>query len=201
MPATLGAHVALIVSECQRGIVEPGMGGFEGLVEQVRNRGILPRTAELADAFRRASAPVMHLPIIHRSDFADVMPNSLLAVRARKNRLLISGTPEADFAAELAPQPQDFIVARSSGLIGFNGTSLDAMLRRMGVTTIVMTGVSTNVAVAGCVLTAADLGYHVIVAEDCTAAADARTHEVIIRDQLRMAARIATAADIKAALS
>jgi nicotinamidase-related amidase len=177
------------------------MGGFAGLVEQVRARGILDRIARLAENFREAGLPVVHLPIAHRSDFADVQPNTLLAMMARRNRLLVAGSPETEIVAELRPAPQDFVVGRSSGLIGFNGTALDAMLRRMGIDTVVITGVSTNVAVSGCAMTAADLGYHVIVAEDCTAAADPLTHEVIIREQLRMVARIATAQDIAAALN
>jgi nicotinamidase-related amidase len=46
----------------------------------------------------------------------------------------------------------------------------------------------------------ADLGYHVIIAEDCVAAADPVTHEVIIKDQLRMIAHVASADDVEQAL-
>jgi nicotinamidase-related amidase len=119
---------------------------------------------------------------------------------ARKNRLLIAGSPEAEIVKDLTPAPQDLLVARSSGLIGFHGTALDAMLRRMRIETIVIAGVSTNVAVAGCAMAGADLGYHVIIAEDCVAAADPVTHEVIIKDQLRMIAHVASADDVEQAL-
>jgi nicotinamidase-related amidase len=196
----LHGRAALIISECQRGIVEQGMGGFAGLIGQVEERRVLPRIARLAERFRGAGLPVCHLTIAHRPDFADVQPNSLLAVMARKNRLLIVGSPEAEIVEDLTPAPQDFIVARSSGLIGLHGTALDAMLRRMRIGTIVIAGVSTNVAVAGCAMAGADLGYHVIIAEDCVAAADPATHEVIIRDQLRMVARVASADEIEQAL-
>ncbi|ANI79662.1 MULTISPECIES: cysteine hydrolase family protein [Sphingobium] len=200
MAVPLHGRAALIISECQRGIVEQGMGGFAGLIGQVAERGILLKIAHLAGRFRDAGLPIWHLTIAHRPDFADVQPNSLLAVMARKNRLLIAGSPEAQIVGELSPAPQDFVVARSSGLIGLHGTALDAMLRRMRIDTIVITGVSTNVAVAGCAMAGADLGYHVIIAEDCVAAADSGTHEVIMRDQLRMVARIASADDIEQAL-
>lgn len=200
MATIITGRAALIVSECQRGIVEPGMGAFSGLVDQVRARGILPRIARLAATFRDAGLPVFHLPIAHRPDYADVQPNSLLAALARKNRLLTAGSVEAEIVSELTPAPQDHVISRSSGLIGFNGTALDAILRRMNISTVVISGVSTNVAVAGCAMTAADLGYHVIVAEDCIAAADPATHDVIVRDQLRMVARIAATRDIEIAL-
>jgi len=200
MTIALQGRAALVISECQRGIVEPGMGGFDALIAQVRDRAILPRIAGLAQAFRGAALPVFHLTIAHRPDFADVLPNSLIAALARKNRFVVAGTPQADIVAELAPEPSDLVVERSSGMIGFLGTSLDAMLRRMDIRTVVMTGVSTNIAVTGCTMVAADLGYHVVLAEDCIAASDRETHDIIIREQLRMIARVASAADVEASL-
>jgi nicotinamidase-related amidase len=200
MSVQLRGRTALIISECQRGIVERDMGGFAGLIGQVHDRGILPRIAQLARHFRAAGLPVLHLTIAHRPDFADVQPNSLLAAMARKNASLITGSPAAEIVADLTPAPQDFVLARSSGLIGFHGTALDAMLRRMGIETVVIAGVSTNVAVAGCAIAATDFGYQTIIAEDCIAAADPATHEVIVRDQLRMVARIASADDVARSL-
>lgn len=200
MTPIVHGRLALIISECQRGIVESGMGGFPALIDQVASRKILPRIATLADAFRRARLPVVHLTVAHRPDFADVKPNSLLAAMARKNRMAVAGTAQADIVAELTPKPGDIICTRSSGLIGFVGTSLDAMLRRMGVETVVMAGVSTNVAITGCSIVAADLGYHVLLAEDCIAASDPHVHALIVREQLRMIAQIAAAAEIERAL-
>ncbi|KFG88336.1 putative hydrolase [Sphingobium herbicidovorans NBRC 16415] len=81
----------------------------------------------------------------------------------------IRGAP-AESVEKLRPQPQDFPVARSSGLIGFHGTALDAMLRRMTIETVVITGVSTNVAVAGCAMAATDPACQVVAAKDCFAA-------------------------------
>lgn len=200
MPTPLHGRAALIISECQRGIVEPGMGGFPGLVDQVRKRNIVPRIADLAARFRAAHLPVFHLTIAHRPDFADVQPNSMLAVMARKGGSLVTGSPAVQIIPELKPAPEDFIIERSSGLIGFHGTALDPILRRMRIETVIISGVSTNVAVAGCTMAATDLGYHAIVAEDCIAAADPATHDVIVRDQLRMVARIGSAEDIAQAL-
>ena len=197
----LSAPDALIISECQRGILEPALGAFSGLAEEAKARAIVPRIAALAQAFRAAGKPVIHLTVAHRPDFADVKTNSLLAALARKHGTVIAGTRHAQIVPELTPAPHDFIVERSSGLIGFIGTSLDAMLRRMNVETIVIAGVSTNVAVTGCAMVATDLGYRVVVAEDCTAASDPATHEVIVRDQLAMVARLASAQEITATLT
>jgi len=200
MALALQGRPALVINECQRGIIEPGLGSFPGLVEQVAVRGIVARIADLARRFRAAGLPVIHAPVAHRPDFADVQANTLLGALARKHRRMVIGSDEAAFVAALEPLPDDLVVGRTSGLIAFHGTALDAVLRRLDVQTVVLTGVSTNVAIAGCALAAADLGYHVVVPEDCIAGADAHAHEVIVDQQLRMVARVVTADEVAALL-
>ena len=47
---------------------------------------------------------------------------------------------------DVGVEPTDFVLPRLHGLSALGGTSLDPILRNMGVTTIVGTGVSVNVA-------------------------------------------------------
>lgn len=200
MALALHGRSALVINECQRGVIEAGPGRFSGLVEQVAARGIVARIADLARRFRAAGLPVIHAPVAHRPDFADVQANTLLGALALKHRWMVIGSDEADFVAALTPAPGDLVVGRTSGLIAFHGTAMDAVLRRLNVQIVVLTGVSTNVAIAGCALAAAELGYHVIVPEDCIAGADAHSHNVIVDQQLRMVARIVAADEVAAAL-
>ncbi len=200
MATIMNGRAALIINECQRGVIEAGMSDFAGLTDQVVERGIVPRIAALAARFRSKGLPVLHAPVSHRPDFADVMPNTLLSALARKHRNLIVGSAEAAFVPELEPEPGDFVIDRSSGMIAFQGTALDAILRRLGVTTVVLAGVSTNVAIAGCAMAASDLGYYVLIPEDCIAGASAEAHELIVREQIRMIARMSTADEVAAAI-
>lgn len=198
MAITIHGRAALIVNECQRGVIE--RGSFSGLVDQVNERGIVPRIAALAEAFRAHGLPVIHAPVAHRPDFADIAPTSLINALSLKGRGMVAGSADAEFVDLLRPHAGDFVIERSSGLIVFIGTALDALLRRMKVETVVLTGVSTNLAIAGCAIAAQELGYHVLVPEDCIAGADANTHRVIVQEQIRMIARITSAADVHAAL-
>lgn len=193
-------RAALIINECQRGVVDAAFAGFKGLADQVAERGILERIARLADVFRAKGLPVFHAPVVHRDDLADIRPNSLINALTLKAGKLKKGSVEAEFVPQLEPYPQDFVIDRPAGLIAFNATNLDATLRRLGITTVVLTGVSTNVAMPGNSMTAVDLGYHVVIPEDCTAGADPETHRVIVAEQLRMLARITTADEVVAAL-
>ncbi|OJY53894.1 cysteine hydrolase family protein [Sphingomonas sp. 67-41] len=193
-------RAALIVNECQLGVVDAAYSGFPGLAAQVAERGILDRIATLAAAFRARGLPVIHAPVIHRHDLADIKPNSLINALTLKGGKLKKGSPEAAYVPQLVPHPEDIVLDRPAGLIAFNGTNLDVTLRRMDISTVVLTGVSTNIAMPGNTMTAVDLGYHVVIPEDCIAGADAATHEVIVAQQLRMLARITTAQAVIAAL-
>ena len=196
----LVGKAALIINEGQRGVIDPAMSFLPMIAGQVAERGIIPKIARLAAAFRAAGMPVIQAPVVHRKDLRDMKANSLLAAMSLKNRHLIEGTEEADYVAELAPQDGDIQIVRSSGFIAMCATQLDAMLRRMDVSTVVLTGVSTNVAIPGNAMVAGELGYHVVVPEDCIAGSDPDLHRMIVEQQLRMVARIVQSEDIIAAL-
>ena len=196
----IDGRAALVISECQLGVIEPERAIFQGLANEVVRRGIVPRIAGLAERFRKAGLPVSHATAAHRPDFADVKPNTLIDALVRKNRTMVSGTPDVAIVAELAPKPEDIVMERSSGLIPFLGTALDSVLRRMDIETVVITGVSTNLAVTGSAFAAAEMGYHVVIPEDCIAGADPEVHRVIVEQQLRMIARIVTAEQVAEAL-
>lgn len=193
-------RAALIINECQRGVVGPGDCIFPALAGQVTERGILPRIAALAEAFRTRGLPVVHAPIVHREDMADLRPNSLIGAVSRKGGRMKQGSPEAAYTPELEPHPTDYVVERTAGFIVFLGTSLDALLRRLDVQTVVLAGVSTNIAIPGNTIAAVELNYNVVIPEDCIAGTDPETHRVIVDEQLRMLARLTTAAELTAAL-
>jgi len=54
----------------------------------------------------------------------------------------------------------------------------------MGVQTAVRMGVSTNIAISGILLCASDLGYQVVVPEDCIAGATQESHDFILANLL-----------------
>lgn len=191
---------ALLINEGQRGVIDPEVSFLPAIAAQVKERGMIERIAALATAFRSHGLPVFHTPVVHRPDYRDVKANSRLSAMTLKQRTLTEGTVEASYAKTLEPQDGDFEIKRTSGFIAMCATQVDAMLRRMDVSTIVLVGVSTNVAIPGNAIVAAELGYHVVVPEDCIAGSDPEAHKAIIENQLRMIARMVTSADLIAAL-
>jgi nicotinamidase-related amidase len=195
-----GQKPALIINEVQIGLLDPVRSIFPALAEIAAERNIVANIAELIAAFRARGHPIFYTPAINRADMADKKINTLIAAMSAKLRNMEEGSPEVEHPAEIAPTPADFIIQRGDNLIAFHGTSLDLTLRRMEVETVVLTGISTNVAIAGMTMAAVELGYHAIIPEDCIAGADREAHRIIVEHQLRMLATITTKDEVVAAL-
>ena len=124
-----------------------------------RGRAIVPATARLLDAAREAGVPVIfcndcHLPGIDHE----------LALWGDH---AIAGTPGAEVIPELKLSEKDYVVPKRR-YSGFFQTSLDILLRELGVKTVVITGLHAHMC---CRHTAADayqLGYDVVVAKEAT---------------------------------
>src|ERR1700730_15692866 len=184
---------ALVISECQRGILDLTASVTPALAAQAAERGIVARIAELAGAFRAAGLPVVHCHIAHRPDLAGVRANSLLGALAIKNRTLIAGTQDVLPPPELVPHASDHVSSRATGLTAFYGTDLDATLRLLPVETVVLTGVSTDVAIPGLALEAVNRGSYVRIPAHSAAGTSARSHEFMMSGRVPAVPR-ATAA-------
>ncbi len=191
-----GRRPALVISECQRGILDIEFSTLPQLVEQAQERAILPRIAELASEFRTLRLPVIHAHICHRPDLVGAMVTSPLAAVALRSGGLVEGTSRAESMPEVAPMPGDVVSARRSGLVMWFGTDMDVTLRSFDIDTVVLCGVSTNLALFGGALGAVERGYQAVVAEDCSAGATAESHRFMITESLPMLATIATAAEM-----
>jgi nicotinamidase-related amidase len=82
----------------------------------------------------------------------------------------------------------------------FTSTSLDQILRNLGVTTVVATGVSVNLGVFGMALSALDLGYQVVLVRDAVAGVPAEYAQAVIDQSLSMIATVVTADELLAVL-
>jgi nicotinamidase-related amidase len=192
-------QAALLVVELQNGIANPSYDDTP-LARQVTARAVVARTNMLAAAFREARAPVVFCTIAAAPDWAGFRVNCALAARVRRKGLLVIGTKTGAIHDDLAVAPSDVISQRSHGMSPFTGTELDATLRGYDVDTVVLSGVSTNVALPGAATEAVGLGYNVVLAEDCTAGATDETHQMQITMNLPALATVTDAESIIASL-
>ena len=126
--------------------------------------------------------------------------NCLLAAQLVKNGSLFIGSDAARLNDDLVVEPADVVSNRISGMAVFTGTEVDAILRGFAVETVVLAGVSTNIALPSSACEAVGLGYNVVLAEDCTAGGTAETHQMQVSMHLPFLATIASSDDIIARL-
>jgi nicotinamidase-related amidase len=195
------ATTAVLTMELQAGIVGEGVL-LPALRDECVTSGTITNAATVCAAARRAGARVVHCTIEQRADDVGFVMNSKISALAAKQRETQGhwateiGTPGAGLVPELDAQPDDVVIARMHGMSPFMSTSLDQVLRNLGVSTVVATGVSVNVGVFGLVLNAVDLGYQVVVVRDAVAGVPADYAAAVIDNSLSMLATIVTTDDL-----
>ncbi len=193
-------HTALVTSECQEGIV--GAASRLGpIAEVVREHDVIGRIAQLATLARASRVPVVHCTALTRPDHGGSTANCRLLAFARRGDggALLPGSLEARLVAGLGPAAEDYVLSRLHGVSPFHGTELDAILRNLGVRTVVATGVSLNVALLGLTIEAVNHGYQVVLPLDATAGTPAEYVALLVEHSLRLLATITTTAAVAAA--
>lgn len=161
-------HTAVVTQECQQGVVGPG-AGLRLLAEEAQREAV-PNLVRLLPVARAAGSFVVHCLAHRRPDGLGSNHNArLFAGAAGLGTDLSPGSPGGSVLPELGPEPSDLVLARLHGVGPMGGTDLDAVLRNLGVTTIVATGVSVNVAITNLVMDAVNKGYQVVVPRDAVA--------------------------------
>lgn len=166
--------------------------------------GVLDAAVRLCQGARRAGVKVVHCVAEERADRAGSKINSRLqAVSAKAagpgRTALEVGTAGSQVVPELGPEPTDLVVGRLHGLTPFMSTSLDQVLRNMGVTTIIAAGVSLNVGVLGLALNAVDLGYTVVLPIDAVAGVPWEYGQTLLDNTFAMIATLTTVDEVLAA--
>jgi nicotinamidase-related amidase len=101
------------------------------------------------------------------------------------------GTPGAELVPGLE-DPRDIVVPRLHGMTPFTSTSLDQILRNLGIRTVIATGVSVNLGVFGMAMTAMDVGYQVVIPRDAVAGVPREYADAVLDNSLALIATITT---------
>jgi nicotinamidase-related amidase len=198
------ATTAVLTMELQQGVVGPE-SLLPALVDEVHRTGIVDVARRVCDTAREAGARVLHCTAVGRPDGAGSATNCrILASNAKLRRQrgygpTDLGTPGADLMPGLE-DPRDIVVSRMHGMTPFTSTSLDQILRNLGIHTVVATGVSLNVGILGMALSAVDLGYQVVVVRDAVAGVPAEYGAAVLEHSLSMIATVVTSEEVTAAL-
>ncbi|HMJ77793.1 MAG TPA: cysteine hydrolase [Iamia sp.] len=188
---------AVVTSEIQSGVV----GSRSALPDLAAAAGpMITAVARLCAAARSADVVVVHGTAARRADGRGSNTNARLFAGVRKSPVaLLPGSPEATVVPELGPEPSDIVLTRLHGLSPMAGTDLDAVLRNLGVTTIVVTGVSVNIAVTNLVMDAVNAGYQVVVPRDGVTGIPQAYADAVLDGTVALLATLTTVDEIIAA--
>ncbi len=191
-------HTAIVTQECQGAVIGPH-AGLAVLAEEAR-RVALPNIVRLLPAARAAGVRVVHCLVQRRPDGLGSNHNAKIFAIGRGDRAngvdITPGTPGAALLPELGAEPTDLVLSRWHGVGPMGGTDLDSVLRNLGVSTIVVVGVSLNIAIPNVVMDAVNAAYRVVVPRDAVAGVPADYGAAVIANTLSLLATITTTDDL-----
>jgi nicotinamidase-related amidase len=162
------AHTVLITQECQQGIV--GSQSLLPAMAEAARAEMIPNIAGLASAARCAGVRVIHCIAIQRLDGYGRNTNARLFQATKKSGpRMLPGSEAIQVLPEIGATESDVVISRMHGLSPFHGTELDSILRNAGVRTLVVTGVSVNVAIMNLTFDAVNAAYQVVIPRDAVA--------------------------------
>ncbi|WP_405782614.1 cysteine hydrolase [Streptomyces sp. NBC_00859] len=186
------ARAALLTVECQEGVVGRE-SALPELAAEARSSGALRCVARLVACAHLAGVQVLHAVAERRPDGRGANRNARLFRAA--GRLPVQqhpGSAAVRIAAPVEVADGDLVVRRLHGLSPIAGTDVDALLRNLGCRTLVVAGVSANVAIPNAVFDAVNLGYTVVVPSDAIAGVPADYTPAMVRNTLALVATITT---------
>jgi ureidoacrylate peracid hydrolase len=209
---TMGPDIrksALIIVDMQNDFVHPD-GGFACIARENPEAGIdmpflmatIPNVQRLARVFREAGRPVIYIAHVLKPDYSDAQfPYWRFGLAPGGNRTFcVEGTWGAQIVDDLKPEEGEHLAVKK-GFGGFSNTPLDTILRNMGVTTCVVSGVTTCVCVSTTIRGGVEHNYRMILVEDAVAEVSRDTHEAELKTMARVFADVKTTNEVVAILA
>ena len=182
------AKTALLVIDMQRDFLLPeGYAAQAGLDIAPLAATIRP-IGTLLSVGRVAGLLIVHTREGHLPDLSDCPPyklersrraNAEIGSKGPLGRLLVRGEVGHDFVDALRPLQKEIVIDKP-GYSAFSHTTLQQVLTKRGIETLIITGVTTEVCVSSTLRTAVDLGYRCITVSDACASGDPALHEAAL---------------------
>ena len=184
------ASTVVLTQECQRGVIGDH-SALPALAEAVRTSGVLANIATIVDVGREAGCAIVHCLAATRADRLGSSTNApLFAAAARGPVTLVPGSEAVEVVDAISVRESDILSTRLAGLSPVNGTEVPMILRNLGARTIVIVGVSTNVAIPNATFDCVNAGFNVVIARDAIAGYPVEYTDHIVKNTLSIVAKI-----------
>ena len=157
---------ALIVVDMQNDFVAEG-----AMLRSAQAAAMVPKLASTLKFCRENGIKVIYTAHVHRNDGCDMGMYDDLYPPIADRASLVDGTKGVEIFGELAPAPGEHVIKKHR-YSGFFATDLDMIMRGMGITTVIVSGTTTENC---CHATARDALFHdykVVFLSDATGTFD-----------------------------
>ena len=160
---------------------------------------VLETIARLAREARRHGVTVVHLTYAPVAEGRSTNLRSPLTRATASTSVWGPERPGAEVVPAIGIEPGDLVFERHQGISPVHRTEVLSVLRNMNIDEVVVTGVSTNLAVPAVAIGASDEDFSVVVVPDATIGVPESHHQSMLRYSLAFVARLCTADELVAA--
>jgi nicotinamidase-related amidase len=175
-------HTVVMVHDMQNDNTGKG-GKYDQIGRRIDVSGIIPPIADFVAQARAVRCRIMYTQYTNLPNFVTWtdarIRDSYTALQDRTQRegldALVEGTWGWQTIPELAPQPGETIIHKYR-VDAFIGTPFEYLLRIHRIRTIISTGIATEVGILPTAWHALNMGFFVVVPEDCVGAMQPQYH-------------------------
>jgi len=190
----------VLTQECQKGVIGD-LSLLPALAESAKAIGLVDNVNRLVTTGRAAGCGILHCIAATRPDRRGASTNAPLfqgTARAKDAGAgpMVPGGPGTELMDGIEGADSDLVSTRIGGLSPVNGTDVPTLLRNLGAKTVVIAGVSTNVAIPNATLDCVNFGFNVVIPRDAITGYPVEYTDVIVKNTLSLVAKICTTDDL-----
>lgn len=174
-------HSCLIVWDVQNGLVdrifnkEEFLANLKNLIKKLRNR--MPVVYTLITPLPKGfDSSWRYYSMMRRFNVNDI---------SKLPPFMAIGSKERDVPEVVQPQPTDIVLDKSTASI-FIGTNFEYMMRNRGITTLIFTGIATEIGIESSARDASNRGFYPVIVSDCVSSADREAHERSLENMAKL---------------
>jgi len=195
---------ALLVIDPYNDFISEGGKLWDRLKAVAEANHCVPHMLQVLNAARKAGLRVFYA-LHHRyrpGDFETWKYIAPIQKAAWSRKTFEHGTWGGEIRSEFAPQPGEIVAQEHWCSSGFANTDLDLLLKRHGISKLIVIGLLAHTCVESTVRFAAELGYEATVVKDATASyTEEQMHATLVTNLPNYANAIVTADEVVGALS
>jgi len=193
------SHTAVLVIDMQN--VYCAEGYPEGVqVDKTAIRSMIPRLKKFLAETRKKKATIVFVgTVMNEDDFSSPIKELCMRHYGKEVAYCMRGSWEAEFIPEIQPEPHDTVIEKTR-YSAFARNDLDSRLRGLGITTLIVTGVGTNVCVETTCRDGFMRDYYIVVPSDLVATTDSKLHEGSLSNLDRYFAKVVPSSEVVSCL-